>query len=245
MALSKEVIMLLENITMDDFKKGLKKTKTLIIPFGTIEEHGSHLPLSTDTIQVYEVVKEAAKRVKVFVAPPVHYGVLTSTRAHPGSIGISSDTLRAAARDIIKSAYSKGLRNFILISGHAGNIHLSALREVGEELIDEIDDIKIAVISEYDMIRKEGEKLVETKNDGHAGEIETSRILYLAPELVKGRAKEEYPQLPSPFVIRDKLKYWKGGVWGNPAKATKDKGKRLFLFSVNKVVEIVKRIEKR
>ncbi|MEK6539196.1 MAG: creatininase family protein, partial [Deltaproteobacteria bacterium] len=49
--------MLLENITMSDFKKGLKKTKTIIIPFGTTEEHGSHLPLSTDTIQVYEVVK--------------------------------------------------------------------------------------------------------------------------------------------------------------------------------------------
>ena len=63
--------MLLENITMADFKKGLKRIKTIIIPFGTIEEHGSHLPLSTDTIQVYEVVKEVAKKVKVFVAPPV------------------------------------------------------------------------------------------------------------------------------------------------------------------------------
>lgn len=79
--------MLLENITMTDFQKGLKKTKTLIIPFGTVEEHGSHLPLSTDTMQVYEVVKEAAKRVSVFIAPPVHYGVLTSTRDHAGSIG--------------------------------------------------------------------------------------------------------------------------------------------------------------
>jgi len=76
----------LENITMADFKKGLKKIKTIIIPFGTIEEHGSHLPLSTDTIQVYEVVKEVAKKVKVFVAPPVHYGVLTSTRKHPGAL---------------------------------------------------------------------------------------------------------------------------------------------------------------
>ena len=83
--------MLLEDITMADFENGIKKTKILIIPFGTIEEHGSHLPLSTDTIQVYEVVKEAAKRVPAFVAPPLHYGVLTSTRQHPGSIGISPD----------------------------------------------------------------------------------------------------------------------------------------------------------
>ncbi|MBI5048418.1 MAG: creatininase family protein [Deltaproteobacteria bacterium] len=236
--------MLLENITMADFQKGLKKTKTIIIPFGTVEEHGSHLPLSTDTMQVYEVVKEVAKRVKVFVAPPVHYGVLTSTREHPGSIGISANSLRMITRDIVKSAYSKGLRNFILISGHAGNIHMSALREVGEELIDELDDIKIAVISEYDMIRKESEKFVETKDDGHAGEIETSRILYLAPQLVKGMAREEYPKLPKPFLVRDKVKYWKGGVWGNPVKATREKGEKLFLFSVMKVAEVVKKVEK-
>ena len=236
--------MLLEDITMADFKNGLRKTKTLIIPFGTIEEHGSHLPLSTDTIQVYEVVKEAAKRVPAFVAPPLHYGVLTSTRQHPGSIGISPDSLRAVTRDIIKSAYAKGLKNFILISGHAGNIHISALREIGEELIDEFDDMKIAVISEYDMIVKEGKKLVETKDDGHAGEIETSRILYLTPHLVKGRAREEYPKFPAPFLVRDKVRYWKGGVWGNPSKATKEKGKKLFLFSVDRVVEIIKKIEK-
>lgn len=236
--------MLLESITMADFKKGLKKTKTLIMPFGTIEEHGSHLPLSTDTIQVYEVVKEAARRAQAFVSPPLPYGVLTSTRQHPGSIGISPDSLRRVTRDIIKSAYNKGLRNFILISGHAGNIHMSILREVGEELIDKMDDIKIAIISEYDMIKKESEKFIETKDDGHAGEIETSRILYLAPHLVKGRAKEEYPIFPAPFLVEDKIKYWKGGVWGNPSKATHEKGKKLFLFSVDKVVEVIKKIEK-
>ena len=236
--------MLLENITMADFKKGLKKIKTIIIPFGTIEEHGSHLPLSTDTIQVYEVVKEVAKKVKVFVAPPVHYGVLTSTRKHPGSIGISPDSLRAVTRDIILSAYDKGLRNFILISGHAGSIHMSALKEVGESLIEGVPDIKIAIISEYDTIAEEGKKIVETKGDGHAGEIETSRLLYLAPNLVKGRAKEEYPVFPVPFIVRDKVKYWKDGVWGNPAKANMEKGRRLFAISVDKVIEIVKRIER-
>lgn len=86
--------MLLENITMADFKKGLKKTKTIIIPFGTIEEHGSRLPLSTDTIQVYEVVKKVAEKMPVFVAPPLHYGVLTSTKNHAGSISISANSLR-------------------------------------------------------------------------------------------------------------------------------------------------------
>jgi len=122
---------------------------------------------------------------------------------------------------------------------------MSALKEVGESLIDEVPDIKIAIISEYDTIAEEGKKIVETKGDGHAGEIETSRLLYLVPNLVKGRAKEEYPVFPAPFIVRDKVKYWKGGVWGNPAKANIEKGRRLFAISVDKVMEIARRIEKR
>ncbi|MBI5286634.1 MAG: creatininase family protein [Deltaproteobacteria bacterium] len=236
--------MLLENITMSDFKKGLKKTRTIIIPFGTVEEHGCHLPLSTDTIQVYEVVKEVAKRMPVFVAPPIHYGVLTSTVKHPGSIGITTNTLRGLVRDIVKSAYDKGLRNFLLISGHAGGIHMSALREVGEELLDELRRLRIAVVSEYELIKTEGKVLVETGDDSHAGEIETSRLLYLAPELVKGRAKKEYPAFPTPILVKDKVKYWPGGVWGDPGKATREKGERLFLVAVDKVVEITKRLER-
>ena len=120
---------------------------------------------------------------------------------------------------------------------------MSALREVGEELIDEFKDIKIAVISEYDTIVKEAGELVETENDGHAGEIETSRLLYLAPDLVKGRAKEEYPEFPAPFIARDKVKYWENGVWGNPQKATTEKGKKLIKVSVDKVVDIVKKMK--
>ena len=72
--------MILENATMAEFTKHLKKTKTIIFPFGTVEEHGRHLPLNTDTLIVYELLKRAAKKRKVFVAPPVYYGVCTSTK---------------------------------------------------------------------------------------------------------------------------------------------------------------------
>ncbi|MFQ5902011.1 MAG: creatininase family protein, partial [Thermodesulfobacteriota bacterium] len=112
--------MILEDITMEDFKRGLEATKTLILPLGTVEEHGTHLPLSTDTMVVYEIARKAAERIMVFVAPPIHYGVCTSTSQHPGTISITFDTLRAILRDILISSYDKGLRNFILISGHAG-----------------------------------------------------------------------------------------------------------------------------
>ncbi|KJJ84740.1 Creatininase [Candidatus Omnitrophus magneticus] len=231
--------MLIEEITMEDYKNHLKKTKTIIIPFGVVEEHGSHLPLNTDTIIVCEILKAVAQKRAVFVAPPVNYGVCTTTGKHIGTLSISSSALRAITRDLIKDAYNKGLRNFFLISGHGGSLHMSALKEVAEQLIDDLDDLKIAAFSPYDILWKELSAICETPGDSHGGELETSLILALAPHLVKGRATEEYPKLPRPFIVRDKVKYWPGGVWGNPEKATREKGLQAIEIIVSKVVELI------
>jgi creatinine amidohydrolase len=236
--------MMLIDMTMKDFKKGLKTTRTLIVPYGTVEAHGTHLPLSTDTLIIFEAVKRAASRTPVFVAPPLHYGVCTSTGSHPGTLGISPETLRRTTADIVRDGYRKGLRNFILVSGHGGGIHLSAIKEAGEELTRELKGVKIAALSIYEILPPEAIKLAETQNDSHAGELETSLILYLAPGLVKGRTKEEYPVLPKPIIARDKLKYWPGAVWGNPKKATRKKGERLFGMMVDGIEELIRRIEK-
>jgi len=235
--------MILENITMADFKKHLKKTKTIIFPFGTIEEHGTHLPLNTDTLIVYEVLKRLIRKRKVFLAPPVYYGVCTTTKQHPGTISITPETLRKLTLDLVTDAYKKGLRNFLLISGHGGGLHMYALKEVAEIVIEELKGIRIAVISPYDILYEELSELAETPNDLHAGEIETSLILALAPELVKGRSKEEYPKLPKPFVVKDKVRYWRGGVWGNPEKASREKGEKAVKLIVNKIIGIIDMVE--
>ena len=236
--------MLLEEITMADFKRAIRKTKTVIVPYGTVEEHGRHLPLSTDTLVMTEVAKSVAERVDVFVAPPVHYGVCTSTGHHPGTIGITPDTVRAITLDIVRDGYRKGLRRFILISGHAGGLHIGAMREAGERLIEELEGAQIGALSIYDLVWNEIAEIAETSNDSHAGEMETSLILHLAGRLVKGRSKEEYPKLPKPFLAREKVKCWPGGVWGNPNAASKEKGERLFTIMVEKVVELVRQINR-
>lgn len=236
--------MLIGEITMEDFKKGLKKTKTLIIPYGTVEAHGAHLPLNTDTLIIAEVLRLASSRLNAFIAPPVYYGVCTSTGDHPGTLGITPRTLRLITKDIVRDAYKKGLRNFILISGHGGSAHVSAMKEAAEALISGLSGCKIAALSIYDVMFKEIAGIAETENDSHAGEIETSAVLYLAPNLVKGRSKKEYPKLPRPFIVRDKIKYWPGAVWGDPSKANADKGRRLIDAMIKKVSGIVKEIER-
>jgi creatinine amidohydrolase len=181
---------------------------------------------------------------KFFLAPVVQYGVCTTTKDHPGTISISPETLRRLSSDLVTDAYKKGLRNFLLISGHGGSLHMSALKETAEELIERLENIRIAVLSPYDVLWKELSEVAETPNDSHAGELETSIMLYLAPELVKGRSPEEYPAIPKPFIVKAKTKYWPGGVWGNPQKASAEKGGKAIDLIVNKIIEIIERIEK-
>lgn len=235
--------MLIAEMTMPEFAAGLLLTRSVLIPFGTVEEHGQHLPLSTDTIQAYEVGKKAALQIPLFVAPPIHYGNCRSTSQHPGTISINTTTLKALLKDIVSSLYAQGLRNFIVLSGHAGKAHCMALQDAGEELLLALPEVRIAVVTEYDLAASEGRGLIETANDGHAGEIETSRIMHSHPQLVKGTSPEEYPIFPTGILVRNKRHYWPGGVSGNPAKATAEKGAALEELVVRKIVQLVHELE--
>jgi creatinine amidohydrolase len=235
---------ILEEMTMEEFKRGLKKTRTMIVPYGSVEAHGRHLPLNTDTLIIHEVVKRVAEKIPVFIAPPMHYGVCTSTGAHPGSLGIIPETLRRITMDLVRDGSRKGLKNFILISGHGGGLHVAALKEAGEALTGEIKGIKVAALSIYEILGEEVKQLAETEGDSHAGEMETSSVLYLAPGLVKGRSKKGAPKLPKPIIARDKIKFWPGAVWGDPGKATVEKGERLTDIMVDKVAVLVNKIER-
>lgn len=229
----------LEHITMTEFSRHLKKTKTVVFPFGTIEEHGRHLPLCTDTLIITEVLKRVSAVRRFFLGPAIPYGVCTTTKDHPGTISISSATLRSLVNDLISEAYKKGLRNFVLVSGHGGGLHMSAMKEAAEELVGLLEGVRMAVFTPYDLLWKELGEIAETPNDSHAGEIETSMVLYLAPELVKGRSPEEFPGIPKGFVVADKTRRWPGGVWGNPGKASLEKGERAVDLMCRKVIDIL------
>ncbi|AEH45308.1 Creatininase [Thermodesulfatator indicus DSM 15286] len=233
--------MLLTDITMGEFEKGLTITRTIILPFGSIEEHGPHLPLGTDTLQMYEIARLVTKKRPVFVGPPVFYGLCRSTKEHPGTISISGQTLRALVLDMLFSYHRHGLKNFLLLSGHAGGTHMAFIIDAAEEFLEKTKDTRVAVASILDLLNMGAADTLETPGDSHAGEFETSLMLYFFPELVKGTAPEEYPSFPKPFLVRNKRKFWPGGVWGNPDKASTDKGK---IFAEKLSDFIIKLIEK-
>jgi creatinine amidohydrolase len=237
--------MRISRLTMTRFDEGRQRTMTVIQPFGSIEEHGLHLPLSTDTIQVREVCIRAGEETGAFVAPAIPYGVCRSTGNHPGTIGISTSVLRLLVIDLGLAFHRQGLRNFLFISGHAGKTHLMTILDAAEELLDRLPDIRAAVVSEYNELLKEGRELIETEDDSHAGEVETSRIQFLCPDLVEGTSPEEYPSFPPHVLVRDKRRYWPGGVWGNPEKASAEKGRQLMEIAVRHLAGIVRRLEEK
>lgn len=235
--------MIISDMTMPEFEAGLARTRVVLIPFGSVEEHGPHLPLSTDTFEAYQVCLKAAEQAPLFVAPPIHYGNCRSSACHPGTISISTATLKSLFSDIVTSLRGQGMRSFIAISGHAGGAHGMALQEAGEELIARYADISVAVVTEFLLARERARHLIETPGDCHAGEIETSRIMHSHPHLVKGSAPEEYPSFPAGILVRDKRRYWPGGVWGDPGKASPEKGARIEEAVVAGLLDLVHAME--
>jgi len=240
--------MLIHEMTMEQFSEGLERSRSLVLPFGSIEEHGPHLPLATDTLQVEAIAQRLAKQRYVFIAPAIPYGVCRSSREHPGTISITTATLKNLACDLVRDFYRQGLRCFVLISGHAGGTHLASLVDAGEMLLDELPDIQIAVLNEFMLAGNSCDDIIETPGDSHAGEIETSRLLYTHPELVKNEQipPAEFPQFPERGVlVRDKRLYWPGGVWGDPEKGSHKKGQELVERLVSALDRLLTQLEER
>ena len=231
-----------QDLTMPEFEAARDQLQTVILPVGSIEEHGPHLPLGTDTLHALEVARRVAELRPVLVAPPVFYGICRSTREHPGTVSISGDTLRALLKDLGREFHRQGLRRLVFISGHAGGTHMCALVEAGEALLTEFADVRVAVVNVLDLLREvltARSDLIKTKGDSHAGEVETAIMLAAHPHLVKGSAPAEWPSFPKYELVRDKRRYWPGGVWGDPGRAAAAQGEEILAAETLRLVQLI------
>ena len=190
---------LLEEMSWQEIEAGLKETRTVILPVGATEEHGPHLPTITDTIQAMEVARAVAAERHVFLAPPLHYGVCRSTRGFPGTITVGHDALRAFAKDLLTSFADSGFARVLILTGHAGGQHMAALEEACQMAVEE-RDFHVSLVSLFDLIDF---STVETPHDGHAGEVETSLMMVIRPDLVKGTPEMHFPKRPKFLIMKD------------------------------------------
>lgn len=235
--------MLLSEMTMPEFAAARKDTGSVILPIGVLEQHGPHLPLGLDAMHALALAQETAKRKKCLVAPPVYYGLCRSTSQHPGTVGITSDTLKSLIYDIGLGFFEQGARCLCLLTGHAGGTHQAMLLDAAEKLLKDTK-LELAVVCVLDLLQ-EARELIECEGDSHAGEVETSLALYLWPHLVKGTAPEEYPSFPPFVLVRDKKGHWPGGVWGDPGKASPEKGQQLLEVEIKALIKVLDDLEAR
>lgn len=236
----------LEDVNMRFFQEWRQTRRTVIIPVGSVEEHGPHLPLGTDTFHALEVARRLGKLRQVLIAPPLFYGLCRSTREHPGTISISGDTLRALMLDLGREFFRQGLTNLVYISGHAGGTHLAAILEAGELLMAQLPEVNVAVVNLLDLLREvlmAQPNLLHTSGDSHAGEVETAIMLAAYPHLVQGSAPAEWPGFPKYLLVRDKTRYWPGGVWGDPAAASADQGEKILQAEAERLAKLIDLLE--
>ena len=236
-----------DELTMPEAEKAAKEGKVVIIPCGSIEEHGTHLPLCTDSIQAEYVALAVAQKTGCLVAPPLRYGLCNSTRNFPGTITISFDSLRNIMADIMEDFIRNGFKKLLVITGHAGGSHMTAIRLAAKTVITNHQNEKhrprIVVCSDYDFAFDL--KNVEFDDrDSHAGTIETSRVMVIRSDLLRGKGEKSFPTLPQFEVVPDPERYFPSGVMGDPTAASSEKGQKINEHVIEQIAKLVEELKK-
>lgn len=179
-----------DRITSPEFAAAVKTSGGVcLLPMGVIEKHGNHLPLGQDSIYIHDVCSQAAEREPAMVFPYYYFGQIFEAQHLPGTIAIESDLLLMLLRNLCDEIARNGFPKIVLVNGHGGNNHM--LRYFLQTTL-EAELPYTVYASFFPGAGPRSRKLLEAKNDGHAGETETSAMLHLHPELVKLEAFKDY-----------------------------------------------------
>ena len=232
---------LLETLSWDEAELVLTPDTVVVIALGAeSKEHGRHLQLNNDFLMAEYLKKRvlAAAPRSVVVAPTINYSFYPAFLEYPGSSSLSIDTARAMVTDIVHSLAHYGPRRFYIL-----NTGISTLRPLAQAAADLAKDS--IVLSYTDLTREDP---VETKlrqsGGTHADEIETSMMLYIAPESVRMNkaARDLNPNQPG-GLTRDpngKGTYSPTGAWGDPTLATREKGQAVVESLVATILKDIK-----
>lgn len=229
-----------------DIEAAVKRGAMAVLPVGATEQHGAHLPLTTDTDLAGEVARRLADALGAILLPPVTYGEAWNNSAFPGTLSVRPETLRAMVEDIGSDVAGMGARALITLNGHFGNKEPIAL---ASRVLSE----KLPVLNlDYPNLEKLATAICDSDPAGpgffHADEVETAMMLAVRPEAVDmGRATPEYPEFPGTFGSEPmQLRVFNAsGVFGDPRPATAEKGELLFDGITAGALEIIEQFKVR
>jgi creatinine amidohydrolase len=198
-----------------------------LLPIGSFEQHGPHLPLTTDTIVAATLAHDIAAAYPVRRLPPITISCSHEHAAWPGTVSISATTLAAIVRDVAAAVQRAGVISLFLVNGHGGNYVLGNVVQEAS-----LGDLHMALFpSELDWIEARESAGLETSilSDMHAGELETSILLHAHPHLVRPQfAQADWVADDRRHLLSRGLQaYTESGVVGRPSLASAQKGRDL------------------
>jgi creatinine amidohydrolase len=233
----------LETLTWPEAELALYQLPTVLLPLGArTKEHGHHLPLNTDWLIAEYLAKRVAEQCPVLVLPTLQYGYYPAFLEYSGSVSLRSDTCRDTLTEICQSLAQQGAKRFYILNTGVSTIKpLEAARAVIVAQGSRMEFTNITTA--YAALRRQ----VETQPAGtHADEIETSMLLYIAPDVVRLdlAQRDIRPDRGPGGLTRDPKAetgiYSPTGAYGDPTLATVDKGKIIVEGMVQYLVEQVK-----
>lgn len=216
----------IEHLTWVEVEAALKEFDTLLLPVGArCKEHGPHLPLNTDFLFAEYLAARVAEACRVLVAPTVPYGFYPAFVEYPGSVHVRAEVFRDTIVDVCRSFLRHWLRKFYVLN--TGISTLAPLGEAREVLLREGARLEY---SDLRLIGAVARKSVERQPQGtHADEIETSNMLYVAPQVVRfDLARPELAPDARGGLTRNPNRsgvFSPTGSWGDPTLATAEKGR--------------------
>lgn len=237
-------------LTWAAMNEAIAAQKVVLLPTGSTEQHGRHLPLDVDVFLCESICLEAGRRApdKILVLPPIAYGLNLHHIDFPGTIHIEPDIFIAFCLNVTKSVAYHGFEKILLVNGHGSNTPLIDL--VARKTVLETNSL-CGALGYFALAMDVFNQIKETEVMAHADEFETSLYLHLAPERVQMDKAAEDDDVRGQFVSSDSVysnpvrfnDYWSRwtqlGVHGDPTKATAEKGKAIFEAAVTGLTAVV------
>ena len=250
-----------EEFSWPEIRQAVAGNRVAVLPVGTVEQHGPHLPLVTDVLTATEMSRLAVERdpSKAVLMPPVFYSFNEHHMDFPGTIAVAGETIIRYVTDIGVSLARHGFRKILLVNGHGSNVPF--LDIAARNITNQTESI-CAMVSWWSMVPKAlFTKLRESEKPGgmaHGCELETSVLLHLRPDLVHmDRAEKDinfaateffYWDLESPAPVQFQewfSRYSKTGTVGDPTKASAEKGAQFVGAVVDRMCSLINEFRNR
>lgn len=219
-----------------------------IVPTGSVEAHGPHLPLCTDTLISDEVARRAADELaargwNAVRFPPLHYGVTDWAASFRGTTTISSEVIHGLVLQACLQAHGMGFTRVAITNAHLEPGHIATLRQVTRDFQAHTD---VPLVFADKTRRRNAQRLTEEFQSGscHAGQYETSLVMAIRPQWVKGDVAQALPEHVVPLherIAAGAKDFLECGVerayCGNPAGATAEEGEQSLRTLAAMVVE--------